>query len=119
MQEAEQRLKLTQEGASLDARLAIRRLEEAESAWEASVGTEEQATRAYSIAEVRFREGISTQLELSETRVQLQQALANRARAARDLAVARARVQLLPNLPLTSGSSTSTPSGNTPPGNTP
>lgn len=114
VQEAEQRLKITQEGASLDARLAIRRLEEAESAWEASVGTEEQATRAYSIAEVRFREGISTQLELSETRVQLQQALANRARAARDLAVARARVQLLPNLPLTGGATTSTPSGNTP-----
>lgn len=114
VQEAEQRLKLTQEGASLDARLAVRQLEEAEAAWQASVGTEEQATRAYSIAEVRFREGISTQLELSETRVQLQQALANRARAARDLAVARVRVQLLPNLPLSGGASTSTPQGNTP-----
>ena len=114
VQEAEQRLKLTQEGASLDARLAIRRFEEAESAWEASVGTEAQATRAYSIAEVRFREGISTQLELSETRVQLQQALANRARAARDLAVARARVLLLPNLPLTGAATPTTPSGDTP-----
>lgn len=114
VQEAEQRLKLTQEGASLDARLAVRQLEQAEAAWQASVGTEEQATRAYSIAEVRFREGISTQLELSETRVQLQQALANRARAARDLAVARARVQLLPNLPLSGGAPSSTPSGNTP-----
>jgi hypothetical protein len=39
--------------------------------------------------------------------VQLQQALANRARAARDLSVARVRVQLLPNLPLGGGSQSS------------
>ncbi|MEO7520574.1 MAG: TolC family protein [Gemmatimonas sp.] len=113
--EAEQRLKQTQEGASLDARQAIALLEEAEAAWQASVGTQDQATRGYDIAEVRFREGISTGLELSETRVQLQQALANRARAARDLAIARVRVQLLPNLPLTGAPQSSIPpSGNTP-----
>jgi outer membrane protein TolC len=98
--EARQRLKLAEEGATLDARLAALQLTEAEAAWLASVGTAEQAQRAYDIAEVRFREGISTQLELSETRVQLQQALANRARAARDLQVARKRLQLLPFLPL-------------------
>ena len=115
VQEAEQRLKLAEKGASLDVRVSIAQLEQAEAAWQASVGTQEQATRAYSIAEVRFREGISTQIELSETRVQLQQALANRARAARDLAVARVRVQLLPNLPLSSGGAvSSTPSGNSP-----
>jgi outer membrane protein TolC len=91
---------LAEEGATLDARLAALQLTEAEAAWLASVGTAEQAQRAYDIAEVRFREGISTQLELSETRVQLQQALANRARAARDLQVARKRLQLLPFLPL-------------------
>ena len=73
------------------------------SAWQASQGTADQATRAYSIAEVRFREGISTQLELSETRVQLQQALANRARAARDLQVARVRLQLIRDLPIGAG----------------
>lgn len=98
--EARQRLKLAEEGATLDARLATLQLTEAEASWLASVGTAEQAQRAYDIAEVRFREGISTQLELSETRVQLQQALANRARAARDLQVARKRLQLLPYLPL-------------------
>jgi outer membrane protein TolC len=104
--EAQQRLKLTQEGASLDARQATLQLTEAEATWQASVGTAEQAQRAYDIAEVRFREGISTQLELSETRVQLQQALANRARAARDLQVARKRLELLPYLPLSQGTST-------------
>jgi outer membrane protein TolC len=104
--EARQRLKLAQEGATLDARLAALQLTEAEANWQASVGTAEQAQRAYAIAEVRFREGISTQLELSETRVQLQQALANRARAARDLQVARKRLELLPYLPLSAGGST-------------
>jgi outer membrane protein TolC len=72
------------------------------------VGTAEQAQRAYDIAEVRFREGISTQLELSETRNQLQQALANRAQAARNLQVARKRLELLPYLPLSQGSPSST-----------
>jgi outer membrane protein TolC len=103
--DARQRLKLAQEGASLDARQATLQLTEAEATWLASVGTAEQAQRAYDIAEVRFREGISTQLELSETRVQLQQALANRARAARDLQVARKRMELLPYLPLNGASS--------------
>ena len=106
--EAQQRLKLAQEGAALDARATSAKLMEAEAAWQASVGTAEQAQRAYEIAEVRFREGISTQLELSETRVQLQQALANRARAARDLQVARKRIELLRDLPLSSGPTPST-----------
>jgi len=63
-------------------------------------GTIEQATRAYQIAEVRFQSGVSTQLELADARLQLQLAEANRAQAARDLQVARARVALLPDLPL-------------------
>lgn len=106
--EARQRLRLAQEGATLDARQAVAQLTEAEAAWQASVGTAEQAQRAYDIAEVRFREGISTQLELSETRNQLQQALANRAQAARNLQVARKRLELLPYLPLSQGSTSST-----------
>ncbi|AMW05858.1 TolC family protein [Gemmatimonas phototrophica] len=112
--EARQRLKLAEEGATLDARLGALQLTEAETNWQASIGTAEQAQRAYEIAEVRFREGISTQLELSETRVQLQQALANRARAARDLQVARKRLELLPYLPLSqAGSASAAPSAST------
>ena len=109
--EARQRLRLAQEGATLDARQAVAQLIESEASWQASVGTAEQAQRAYDIAEVRFREGISTQLELSETRNQLQQALANRAQAARNLQVARKRLELLPYLPLSQSSTSST--GNT------
>jgi len=76
-------------------------LEAAQAGWEASAGTVEQAGRAYQIAELRYREGISTQTELLDSRVQLQQAQAGRARAARDLQVARMRIALLPALPLT------------------
>jgi hypothetical protein len=43
---------------------------------------------------------VSTQLELSDSRLLLQQAQANRAQAARDVQTARARVALIADLPL-------------------
>ncbi|MGQ0764258.1 MAG: TolC family protein [Gemmatimonadota bacterium] len=98
--EAKARLGQTRKLAALEARQVAAQLEQAQSALAASVGTTEQAARAYSIAEVRFREGISTQLELSEGRLLLEQARANRALAARNLEVARMRLQLLKDLPL-------------------
>ncbi|MBW3630758.1 MAG: TolC family protein [Gemmatimonadetes bacterium] len=98
--ESRARLQQVRELASLDTRSAYQQLASAQAAWEASSGTVEQAQRAYQIAEVRYREGISTQVELSDSRILLQQAQANRASAARNLQVARARVTLLPNLPL-------------------
>jgi outer membrane protein TolC len=60
----------------------------------------QQATRAYEIAELRYSEGVSTQLELTDARLLLQQAQSNRAQAARDVQVARVRLALLPDLPL-------------------
>jgi outer membrane protein TolC len=113
--EAEARLAQTEELAALDTRDAYQRLSAAEASWEASRGTVTQASRAYTIAEVRYNEGISTQLELNDSRLVLQQAQANRVQAARDLQVARLRVALLPYLPLgATGSSpvlrTTTPS---------
>jgi hypothetical protein len=98
--EARLRLRQTTELAALDAQSSLASLAEAEAAWAASAGTAEQAARAYTIAEVRYREGISTQVELSESRILLQQAQANRALAARDLQVARVRLALLRDLPL-------------------
>ena len=103
--EARARLQQTREFAALDARQAVAQLEQSAATLAASSGTAEQATRAYNIAEVRFREGLSTQLELSESRVLLQQARANRAQAARDFQVARLRLTLLKDLPLGSGGS--------------
>lgn len=100
LEQARLRLQRTRELAQLDARNTQLQLEAAVAAWEASAGTEEQAGRAYQIADIRYREGISTQTELNDLRIQLAQAQANRAQAARDLQVARMRLALLPSLPL-------------------
>jgi outer membrane protein TolC len=102
-EEARARLTLTRELAALDTRSTIERLRSAEATWRASTGTVGQADRAFEIAGIRFREGLSTQLELSDSRILLQRAQANRAQAARDLLVARLRVALLPLLPLDTG----------------
>jgi outer membrane protein len=102
LDDAKARLQQTRELAVLDARTAIETLREAQAAWAASVGTVTQATRAYQIAELRYREGISTQIELTDQRIAQQQALANRAQAARNLQVARVRLGLIADLPLSS-----------------
>lgn len=101
--EAQARLQQAREGAELDAILAITALEQAQAAYLASVGTDAQAEQAYRIAEVRFAEGISTPVELTESRVQLEQARLQRVTSARDLEVARLRLALLKDLPLTLG----------------
>jgi len=90
----------TVELARLDTTSAERQLSSAVAVWEASSGVGEQAEQAFEIARVRYRAGISTQLELSDARLALQQARATRAQAARDLQLARIRLALLPNLPL-------------------
>ena len=100
--EARQTLLQTRELAELDARTAITQLDQTQAAYAASVGTDQQAARAYAIAEVRYREGISTQVELEQSRTQYQQARLNRVQAARDLEVARLKVALLKDLPLSS-----------------
>ena len=98
--QAELRLQQARELAEVDARNSMIQLEAAQAAWQASAGTVEQASRAYHIAELRYREGISTQTELLDSRIQLQQAQAARARAARDLQVSKVRMALLPALPI-------------------
>ena len=100
LEQARLQLRQTQELAALDSRSAWAELVAARATWEASAGTVQQATRAYEIADVRYRAGVSTQLELSDARLLLQQSEVNRAQAARDLQVARARVALLPDLPI-------------------
>lgn len=103
VREAEARLEQTRELAALDAQQAIAQLAQSEAALAASAGTAEQASRAYQIAEVRYREGLSTQIELNDARLLLSQASANRAQAVRDLQVARMRLAVLRDLPLGSG----------------
>lgn len=100
LSQAMHQLQQTREQAELDAHLALTELEQSRSAYLASVGTDTQAEQAYRIAEVRFAEGISTQLELTEVRVQLEQARLQRVNAARDLELAKLRLALLKDLPL-------------------
>ena len=101
--EAKQTLEQSKELAALDARTSLNQLAQAEASYAASVGTDEQAAKAYSIAEVRYREGISTQVELLQARTQYEQARVNRVTAARDLEVARLRVAFLKDLPVSTG----------------
>jgi outer membrane protein TolC len=100
LDEARLQLAQTRKLTAVDNQSTVAVLEAAAASWEASQGTVEQATKAYGIAEIRFQEGISTQTELLSSRLQLQQAEANRAVAARDLMVALVRTRLLPDLPL-------------------
>lgn len=100
LRDAEARLQQARDVAALDTRVALNALTQAEATLVASRGTAEQATRAYQIAEVRYREGISTQLELNDTRNQLSQALVNEAQSARNVQIARVRLALLPDLPV-------------------
>ncbi len=98
----EQRARLDQERelAALDSRTAVANLRQAEATWTATSGSVMQATHAYEIADLRYREGLSTLVELNDSRISEQQALANRAQAARNLQVARVRMALIRDLPL-------------------
>ncbi len=100
VQESEAQLEQTRKLAALETRTALAQLEQAEATLAANQGTSEQALKAYRIAEVRFSEGISTQLELSESRLLLEQAHTNRVLAARNVQVARVRLALIRDLPL-------------------
>jgi outer membrane protein TolC len=106
VRETEARYQQVRELAYLDVQQALAQLAQAQASLAASQGTSEQAARAYTIAEVRFREGLSTQVELSDSRLLLQQASANRALAVRNVQVARMRVALIEDLPLGAGTIT-------------
>jgi outer membrane protein TolC len=111
LQESRAQLTQTRELAALDTRSALSQLDAARATLEASSGTVEQAEKAYQIAELRYREGISTQIELSDSRLLLEQARVNRAQAERNYEVARMRVQLLPDLPLSTAGAASAAAG--------
>jgi outer membrane protein TolC len=100
LDQARAQLEQTRELAALDTRVALNQLRQAEAAFAASRGTASQAQRAYAIDQIRYREGISTQTDLTQSRLLLEQAVANQAQSARDLAVARARIALIRDLPL-------------------
>ena len=106
LSEARARLKQTREAAELDVRTSQLDLADAEALLKSNESTVEQARRGYEIAQIRFREGISSQIELQNSRLLSEQAEVNRAQALRNVQVARARLALIRDLPLNGGQST-------------
>ncbi len=106
LSEARARLKQTRESAELDVRTSQLDLADAEALLKSNESTVEQARRGYEIAQLRFREGISSQIELQNSRLLFEQAEVNRAQALRNVQVARARLALIRDLPLNGGQST-------------
>ena len=88
------------DAAALDARSTLAELGAAEAAWRAVSTSWQQAVQAYEIAEIRYREGLSSLVELNGSRIARQQSFSNRAQAARNLQVARMRATLIRDLPL-------------------
>ena len=64
------RVKQAQQQAQRDVQDVSLLLNSAQAVWQAVQGTVAQATRAYSIAELRYRNGLSTLTEVGEARVQ-------------------------------------------------
>lgn len=93
-------LSLTRKVSDVETAQARASVEASLTQLETSARTVKQAQRAYEIAELRFAQGASTHLEITDARVQLEQALLVQARAARDLRMAKFREELLPALPL-------------------
>lgn len=101
LSEARARLKQAREAAELDVRTAQLDLADAQAILKSNESTAEQAQRGYQIAQIRYREGISSQLELQNARFLFDQAAVNQAQALRNVQVARARLALIRDLPLT------------------
>jgi outer membrane protein TolC len=97
---AKSQLQATSEISQVETAQAQASVEASIKTLEISARTVDQAQRAYQIADLRFQQGASTHLELIDSRVQLEQAQLNKARAAHDLKIARLRQELLPGLPL-------------------
>jgi outer membrane protein len=112
--QANARLEQVREAAAFDSRVAFDNLNSAKANLRATTSTSSEATRAYDIARVRFTQGISTQLELDDARLQEEQARANWARAMRNYQVARAKLSLLRDLPVTQQSAQASSMGSQP-----
>ncbi len=82
-----------QESAAIEAVQARAELERALSALMARRETVRQAQRAWELAGVRFTNGLSTQVEVSDSRLQLQSAEVNEVQATRDYLVAIAALE--------------------------
>jgi outer membrane protein TolC len=93
LDQAELQLSQQREAVSLEVDRARAELLRARALYSARRQTVAQATRAQYLASVRFANGISTPLEVSDSRLALQQAQVNEAQATRDYLVGMAAME--------------------------
>ena len=108
LSQAKAQLKQAREAAELDVRTSQLDLGDAEALLKSNQSTVESAKRGYEIAQLRFREGLSSQIELQNSRLLFEQAEVNSSQALRNVQVARARLALIRDLPLTTAGSQAT-----------
>jgi outer membrane protein len=105
VEQANARLEQAREAAAMDSRVALDALHSAEANLRSTASTASEAKRAYDIASVRYGQGISTEVELNDSRIQEEQARENSAHAVRNYQVARAKLSLLKDLPVNAATS--------------
>jgi outer membrane protein TolC len=93
VRQAELQADQLRQGVRLEYEQAQGELEQARAQIAAATRTVTQATRVYELTELRYTEGIATQLDVSDARLALQQARMNEANAYHDFYLALARAE--------------------------
>lgn len=93
VRQAELQTQQLREGVHLEYERAYGELERARLQIAAAARTVTQAVRVYELTELRYREGLATQLDVSDARLSLQQARMNEANATHDFYRALARAE--------------------------
>lgn len=101
VRQAELQAAQLEEGVRLEYDAALRELERARLQTQAAARTVSQAQRVYELTELRYQQGLATQLDVSDARLALQQARLNEVTAYHDYYLALARAQRALGLPLT------------------
>ena len=92
LEREEFRLRQLRENVRLEVQQSYQALRAARERVEATEATVERAERALEIAQTRFENGLSTQVELNDAELAVTRARTNQARALHDYAVAQARL---------------------------
>jgi len=100
LRQAELQLEQLREALRLQYRQAKSELERAQAQVAAASRTVEQAERVYELTELRYREGLATQLDVSNARLALQQARINQVQAYHAAYTALAQAERMLGLPV-------------------
>ncbi len=100
VRQAELQLDQLREAVRLEYEQALGELKRAQEQVMAAATNVEQAERVYELTELRYREGLATQLDVSNARLALQQARLNQVQAFHDAYVAVARAERALGIPV-------------------